>query len=129
MATANPEEADITCKNPDCPKGTFQWKTILKHIGHAKKCRNFYSEAEIGSMREHSKGLQMHQKAKRKRNNYNPGQDSLEPVASTSGNTNQKATKLEKIKSQCNTCKKSFAVLLTHLNQSTNCKKKIWQRI
>ena len=54
MATANPEEADITCKNPECPKGIFQWNAILKHIASAKKCRIFYSESEIDSMRKHS---------------------------------------------------------------------------
>ena len=111
MATANPEEADITCKNPDCPKGTFQWKTILKHIGNAKKCRTFYSETEIGSMREHSKEIKMHNDAKRERDNYNPGGKPLKPIASTSGNRVPQGPKLEKIKSQCKVCKKMFVAL------------------
>ena len=57
MATANPNDADVTCKNPNCPKGVFEWKSILKHISHAKQCKNFYTEADIESMRENSRNV------------------------------------------------------------------------
>ena len=55
MATANPDDADVTCKNPDCPKGIFEWKSILKHISHAKQCKKFYTQADIESIRENSR--------------------------------------------------------------------------
>ena len=55
MATVNPDDAEVTCKNPECPKGVFEWKSILKHISHAKQCRKFYTEADIESIRENSK--------------------------------------------------------------------------
>ena len=117
MATANPDVAEITCKNPECPRGVFQWNTILNHILRSKNCKIFYHDAEIDSMREHSKELQKQNKAKRKRDNYNPGE-------STQGNGVLKEPKLEKIKSQCKVCKKSFVVLLAHLSKSTDCKTK-----
>merc|ERR1712051_249215 len=56
-------------------------------------------------MREHSKNLQKQNKAKRKRDNYNPGGEPDKAIASTSGN---KEPKLEKIKSQYKVCKKLF---------------------
>ena len=67
MATANPDDADFTCKNPECPKGVFKWKTILTHIARARNCKNFYSEEEINIMRENSKNLQNIQKAAKKK--------------------------------------------------------------
>ena len=57
MATANPDDADVTCKNPNCPKGVFEWKSILKHISHAKQCKKFYTEADIESIRENSRNV------------------------------------------------------------------------
>ena len=65
MATANPEDADITCKNSECPKKIFQWKTILGHITRAKACKIFYSDAEIQTIRENSKEMQKTNKAKK----------------------------------------------------------------
>ena len=99
MATANPDVAEITCKNPECPKGIFQWNTILYHILRSKNCKIFYHETEIDSMREHSKELQKQNKAKRKRDNYEPGGKKLKPNASTSGNRVPQVPKLEKPKS------------------------------
>ena len=52
MATANPEDADFTCKNPDCPKGIFKWNTILNHIARARNCKIFYSEEEVNAMKK-----------------------------------------------------------------------------
>ena len=49
MATANPDVAEITCKNPECPKGIFQWNTILYHILRSKNCKVFYHETEVDS--------------------------------------------------------------------------------
>ena len=57
MATANPDDAEVTCKNPNCPKGIFEWKSILKHISHAKECKRFYTETDIESIRENSKSF------------------------------------------------------------------------
>ena len=68
-------------------------------------------------MRERSKELRKQNKAKRERDNYNPG-------ASTSGNGVLKRPKLEKTKSQCKVCKKLFVVRLAHLSKSTDCKTK-----
>ena len=65
MATANPDVAEITCKNPECPRGVFQWNTILNHILRSKNCKIFYHDAEIDSMRERSKELRKQNKAKR----------------------------------------------------------------
>ena len=81
MATANPDVAEITCKNPECPKGIFQWNTILNHILRAKNCKIFYNETEIDALREHSKELQKKNKAKRKRDNYTPGGKRFKPIA------------------------------------------------
>ena len=66
MATANPDEADYTCKNPDCPKGVFKWNTILKHVDRAMKCKIFYNDAEIEELRGNSKELQKRKESKRK---------------------------------------------------------------
>ena len=52
MATANPDEADFTCKNPNCPKGIFQWNTILAHVVRAKTCKAFYTEENIKALKE-----------------------------------------------------------------------------
>ena len=51
MATANPSQADYTCKNPDCPKGTFKLNTILNHVARAMKCKIFYTDEEIEEIR------------------------------------------------------------------------------
>ena len=47
MATANPDEAEITCKNPNCTEGIFRWNNIIAHVAKSKKCKNFYTEDEI----------------------------------------------------------------------------------
>ena len=67
MATVNPDDAEFTCKNPDCPKGVFQQKTILGHIMKARNCKVFYSEEEISSMRETSIAIQKKTRLKKER--------------------------------------------------------------
>ena len=124
MATANPDVAEITCKNPECPKRIFQWNTILNHIIRSKNCKIFYNETEIDSMREHSKELQRQNKAKRERDNYNPVGKRFKPIASSSGNKVPQGPKVENIKSQCKVCKEMFVALLAHLSKSTACKTK-----
>ena len=114
MATVDPDEAEITCKNPECPKGVFKWKTILNHVVRAKKCKIFYSSADIEQLRSHSKELQNKKEAKRKRDNYNS-------VQSSPGTTTVEQARPEKIKTQCKVCKEFFISLLSHLNKS-NCK-------
>ena len=47
MATANPDEAEITCKNPNCTERIFRWNNIIAHVAKSKKCKNFYTEDEI----------------------------------------------------------------------------------
>ena len=47
MATANPDEAEITCKNPNCTEKIFRWNNIIAHVAKSKKCKNFYTEDEI----------------------------------------------------------------------------------
>ena len=111
MATVNPDDAEFTCKNPDCPKGIFEWKTILQHIVRAKKCKIFYSEAEINAIRENSDQMQKQNKAQKRKN---PG-----PIASTSWT---KGKKIEKNQTQCKICKKFFVVLLLHLDKNDVCK-------
>ena len=91
MATANPEDADITCKNSECPKKVFQWKTILGHIARAKDCKIFYSDAEIQTIRENSKEMQKINKAKKRdRDNSNTPGESSELLPSTSGTKGKK---------------------------------------
>ena len=111
MATVNPDDAEFTCKNPDCPKGIFEWKTILQHIVRAKECKSFYSEAEINGIREHSDKMQKQKKAQKR--------NASQPIASTSAT---KGKKIEKNMTQCKICKKFFVVLLLHLNASNACK-------
>ena len=121
MATANPDEAEITCKNPNCPKDDLKWKTIVAHITKAKKCKIFYTTAEIDAIKENSQQLQRRKNAERERGNYDPSsRNAPDPVASRSGVT--KGSNIEKIRTQCKICKRSFISLLTHLNQSENCK-------
>ena len=118
MATLNPDDAEFTCKNPDCPKGIFEWKTILGHIVRAKKCKIFYSEAEINAIRENSDQMQKRNKAQ-KRKISDTKQVNPEPTTSTSG---IKGKKIEKNKTRCKICKKFFVVLLLHLDKSDVCK-------
>ena len=66
MATANPDEAEFTCKNPDCPKGIFQQNTILNHIQKAKNCKIFYTSEEIEDLRDSSKQRQKLNMAKKR---------------------------------------------------------------
>ena len=47
MATANPDEAEITCKNPNCTEVILKWNNIIAHVAKSKKCKNFYTEDEI----------------------------------------------------------------------------------
>ena len=101
MATANPDDAYITCKNPDCPKGVFKCKTILKHIAMAKNCKKFYKEEEIEEMRDFSKNLLNSRRAEFKR------KENCLFVPSTSGMQN-----FQKPKTQCKICKKMYIVLL-----------------
>ena len=112
MATENTDDADITCKNPNCPKGIFKWNTILKHVSAAKKCKTFYHEEEIQSMRDDSKNKNQSRKIEKKRKENNPA------IPTTSGKQN-----FAKAKDQCKICKKMFVNLLTHLNQTVKCKR------
>ena len=114
MATVDPDEAEITCKNPECPKGVFKLKTILNHVVRAKNCKIFYSSVEIEQLRSHSKEIQSKKEAKRKRDNYNS-------VSSRCDTTTVGKSKPEKIKTQCNVCKEFFISILAHLKKS-NCK-------
>ena len=112
MATVNPDDAEFTCKNPDCPKGVFQQKTILGHIMKARNCKVFYSEEEISSIRETSIAIQKKNKAqKRKR----------ETITSKFEETSKD---MEKTKTNCQICNKLFVSLLTHLNRAEDCKAK-----
>ena len=114
MATVNPDNAEITCKNPDCPKVVFKWNTILKHLGTAKSCRKFYNEEEIVSIRDTSKSLrQLIQAEKNRKENKPVGKNNI----LTSGKQI-----FPKSKTKCKICKKMYIALLTHLNQSEKCK-------
>ena len=113
-------EDSISCKNPSCPRDDLKWKTIVAHITKANKCKIYYTAAEIDTIKETSQQLQRRKKAERDRGNYDPSSRTPAPVASTSDVT--KSSKIEKIRTQCKTCSKSFISLLTHLIQSENCK-------
>ena len=51
MATANPDNAEITCKNPDCTIGILKWSDQYDHLVKAKTCEVFYTKEEIESMK------------------------------------------------------------------------------
>ena len=70
MATANPDEAEFTCKNPECPKGVLKWNAVLKHINNAKFCKNFYTDLDINTIKANSKEHQKKNKAARFLENY-----------------------------------------------------------
>ena len=120
MATANPDEADFTCKNPNCPKGIFQWNTILAHVVRAKTCKAFYTDENIKAMREESKQRINSKKANRQKDNYDADKRkaSHHPIASTSGKGKVREVNIEKNKTPCKICKKSYIELLSHLNRS-----------
>ena len=71
MATANSDDSDITCKNPNCPKGIFKRNTILKHLSAAKNCNRYYKEEEIQSMRDKSKNKHQSRNTEKKRKENN----------------------------------------------------------
>ena len=118
MATSNPEEADFTCKNRECPKGVFKWNTILIHIARAKNCKIFYSEEEINVMRENSKKTQ---KASKRDNSYNQSQHKGKSIASKSSGEKSPSQKNEKTRTQCKSCKELFMSLIAHLNRNQKC--------
>jgi hypothetical protein len=100
-------EGNATCKNPNCPKKDLEWNTIVAHITKAKKCKIYYSDAEIEAIREKSKQIQRKKKNEKQK---------VTEIATTSG-----ANKV-KIKKPCKICKKYFVSLLSHLNQTEICK-------
>ena len=51
MATAKAEEAEITCKNPECPVGILNWNMLHAHVTREKKCKLFYTSKEIESIK------------------------------------------------------------------------------
>ena len=55
-------EDNVSCKNPNCPKKDLEWNTIVSHITKAKKCKIYYSDAEIEAVREKSKQIQRRKK-------------------------------------------------------------------
>jgi hypothetical protein len=105
-----------SCKNPNCPKKDIEWNTILQHIIRAKKCRIYYSDAEVDAIRNKSKQIQNRKKKEKRKDNCADGKEPSSPVATTSG------VKKVKIKKQCKICKKYFVSLLSHLNLSETCK-------
>ena len=70
MATSNPDEAEFTCKNPDCPKGVIKWNAVLNHISRAKFCKNYYTDSDISSIRAYSKECQKKNNAAKDLENY-----------------------------------------------------------
>ena len=51
MATANADDAEITCKNPECTVGILKWSDQYAHLVKAKTCKMFYTKEEIESMK------------------------------------------------------------------------------
>ena len=51
MATANADEAEITCKNPECTIRILKWSDQYAHLLKAKTCTMFYTKEEIESMK------------------------------------------------------------------------------
>ena len=47
MATANPNDAKIICKNQKCPIPVFKWNELLVHVIESKTCKMFYSREEL----------------------------------------------------------------------------------